>query len=139
MVRIRLRRTGGKKQPSYRIVVADSRKPRDGGFIEIIGFFNPRTEPETVQFEEERALYWLNVGAQPSDSVARLLKKAGTIERLARLRKGEALETLVSEAQAVVQTVNPKTRTERAPRPAAAEAAAEPAAADMAEGSADAG
>ena len=83
MVRIRLRRTGGKKQPSYRIVVADARKPRDGGFIEIIGFFNPRTEPETVTIDLERARYWLSVGAQPSRAVERLLKQAGAYEAVA--------------------------------------------------------
>ena len=77
MVRIRLRRVGGKKQPSYRIVVTHSESPRDGRFIEKIGFFNPRTEPETVQLDIERAEYWLSVGAQPSDAVARLLKNAG--------------------------------------------------------------
>ncbi len=135
MVRIRLRRMGSKRQPSYRVVVADSRKPRDGGFIEVIGLFNPRTEPESVQIVEERALYWLKVGAQPSDAVARLLDKVGTTERFARLKQGEALETLVAEAQAVEKVaISPKTRIERAPHKAA-----EPAAAEMAEGSADAG
>lgn len=77
MVRIRLRRVGAKKQPSYRIVVANSESPRDGRIIENIGFFNPRTEPETVEIKEERALYWLSVGAQPSDAVRRLLVSTG--------------------------------------------------------------
>jgi small subunit ribosomal protein S16 len=77
MVRIRLRRQGAKKQPTYRVVVADQRSPRDGRIIENIGFFNPRTEPETVQIDAERASYWLSVGAQPSPAVARLLKAAG--------------------------------------------------------------
>ncbi|MGC8787021.1 MAG: 30S ribosomal protein S16 [Anaerolineae bacterium] len=78
-VRIRLRRTGAKKQASYRIVVADSRSPRNGRFIEIIGHYNPRTEPPTVEVDEERARYWLSQGAQPSDAVARLLEKKGLV------------------------------------------------------------
>ena len=80
MVRIRLRRQGAMKQPTYRIVVADQRSPRDGRIIENIGFFNPRTEPETVQVDVERARYWLTTGAQPSAAVERLLKSAGAYE-----------------------------------------------------------
>ncbi len=99
MVKIRLRRVGAKKQPSFRVVVADSRSPRDGRFIEQIGFYNPRTEPETLRIDEERALYWLNVGAQPSDSVARLLRTTGTMERFGRLKQGEPLEDLLVEAE----------------------------------------
>ena len=79
-VKIRLRRTGAKKQPSYRIVVADSRFPRDGRFIEEIGFYNPRTEPSTVKVNEEKAKQWLANGAQPTDTVRALLKKNGIIE-----------------------------------------------------------
>lgn len=124
MVRIRLRRVGGKKQPSYRIVVADSRDPRDGQFIEVIGNYNPRTEPETVSIDEGRALHWLNVGAQPSESVARLLAKVGTTERFARLKQGEPLEALLAEAQVAVQTVSAKTRREPL-APPVAEAAAD--------------
>ena len=108
MLRIRLRRVGGKKQPSYRIVVAESTAPRDGKFVEMIGFHNPRTEPETIQVKEERALYWLSVGAQPSDAVARLLKKTGTFARFERLKAGESLEALVEEATAVEQTASPE-------------------------------
>jgi small subunit ribosomal protein S16 len=80
MVRIRLRRQGAKKQPTYRIVVADQRASRDGRILENIGFFNPRTEPETVNIDVERAKYWLGVGARPSEAVARLLKSAGAYE-----------------------------------------------------------
>ncbi|MCA9907778.1 MAG: 30S ribosomal protein S16 [Anaerolineae bacterium] len=112
MVRIRLRRMGLKGQPSYRIVVTDQRSPRDGRFIEIIGFHNPRTEPATDTIKEDRALHWLNVGAQPSDAVKRILQRTGTWARFERLRKGEAVETLVAEANtqfAEVQ-VSPKTR-----------------------------
>ena len=80
MVRIRLRRQGAKKQPSYRVVVADQHSPRDGRILENIGFYNPTTDPETVSIDVERARYWLSVGAQPSESVARLLKTHGLIE-----------------------------------------------------------
>jgi len=75
--RIRLRRMGAKKAPFYRIVVADSRSPRDGRFIEEIGYFNPSGKEETVKIDEEKALKWLGSGAQPSETVKSLLKKAG--------------------------------------------------------------
>ena len=81
MVKIRLRRVGAKNRPSYRLVVADSRSPRDGAFINIIGHFNPLTDPETVVIDEEKALYWLRQGAQPTATAARLLSKAGIIEK----------------------------------------------------------
>jgi len=81
MVKIRLRRTGAKKQPSYRMVVADSRAPRDGAFIEIIGHYNPLTDPETIVISEEKALHWLSKGAQPTDTAARLLAKAGVMDK----------------------------------------------------------
>jgi small subunit ribosomal protein S16 len=80
MVRIRLRRQGAKKQPTYRVVVADQRAPRDGRIVENLGFFNPRTEPETIQIDVERARYWLGVGAVPSLAVERLLKSTGAYE-----------------------------------------------------------
>lgn len=99
MVRIRLRRVGRKKQPSYRIVVADSRSPRDGRYIEVIGFYNPRTQPGTMSVKEDRALYWLSNGAQPSDPVRRILDKLGTLARYERMRQGEPVETLVAEAE----------------------------------------
>ncbi len=113
MVRIRLRRVGLKKQPSYRIVVADQRSPRDGRFIEAIGHYNPRTRPNTDVVQEERALYWLSNGAQPSDTVKKLLVRTGTWARFERLRKGESMEALVAEAEtarAQAQPVSPKTR-----------------------------
>ena len=86
MVRIRFRRVGSTHQPSYRMVVTDQRSPRDGRFIETIGNYNPRTNPETVAVDEERAVYWLSQGAQPSDAVARLLKSLGIYEKLAASR-----------------------------------------------------
>jgi small subunit ribosomal protein S16 len=112
VVRIRLRRIGSKRQPSYRMIVADVEAPRDGRFLEIIGFYNPRTMPETVQVDEARALHWLGVGAQPSESVTRLLTKCGTMGRFARLKSGEALDVLLAEAAeaaAAAPAVNPKT------------------------------
>ena len=117
MVKIRLRRVGAKKQPSYRVVVADSRSPRDGRFIEIIGFHNPRTEPETITIQEDRALHWLSVGAQPTEAVHRLLRKLGTLDRFERLKQGEPLEALVAEASEAAQAapeVSLKTRREDA-------------------------
>jgi small subunit ribosomal protein S16 len=87
MVRIRLRRVGAKKQPSYRIVVADAEAPRDGRFIEIIGHYNPRTEPETLHVEKERALYWLQQGAQPSEAVERLLRRVGVMDEFEASKK----------------------------------------------------
>jgi len=87
-VKIRLRRVGAKKQPSYRVVVADSRSPRDGRFIEVIGFYNPRTKPTTIQINEEKARKWLGNGALPTESVASLLFRAGIADlRSPRWRK----------------------------------------------------
>ena len=80
MVKIRLRRVGAKGQPSYRLVVADVRAPRDGAFIAILGHYNPLTDPETVVIDEEKARHWLEQGAQPTDTAARLLAKVGIIE-----------------------------------------------------------
>ena len=103
MVRIRLRRVGLKHQPSYRIIVADKEAPRDGRFLEIIGFYNPRTDPSTISIKEDRLFEWMNKGAQPSDSVIQLIKSVGAIDRFARLKAGEPAETLQAEAQAAYQ------------------------------------
>lgn len=81
MVKIRLRRMGKKKQPSYRIVVADSRMPRDGRYIESLGYYNPLTDPSTIELNDERALYWLGKGAQPSRQVENLMKIKGVWEQ----------------------------------------------------------
>jgi small subunit ribosomal protein S16 len=104
MLRIRLSRTGKKKQANYRVVVADADAKRDGRVVERIGHYNPRTEPVDYAINEGRALYWLSVGAQPSDAVQRLLVKQGTIDRLGRLRQGEPLEALVAEFAGVEPT-----------------------------------
>jgi len=111
MVRIRLRRVGGKHQPSYRIVVTDKESPRDGRFIEILGFYNPRTNPATIQLEEGKIYDWMSKGAQPTESVAKVFKSAGLLDRFERYKKGEALETLLVEAQSAesARNINPKT------------------------------
>jgi small subunit ribosomal protein S16 len=77
VVKLRLMRTGKKKQPSYRIVATDSRSPRDGRFIEIVGHYNPRVEPTTLVVDNDKAVAWLRKGAQPSDTVRRLLRSSG--------------------------------------------------------------
>ena len=79
-VKIRLRRMGAKKAPFYRLVVADSRYPRDGRFIEEIGYYNPNTEPSEVKVNEELAQKWLSTGAQPTATVSRLFKQAGIVK-----------------------------------------------------------
>ena len=79
MVKIRLRRMGMKKKPFYRLVVTDSRNARDGRFIEEVGYYDPLTEPATLKINEERAKYWLENGAQPTDTVRGLLKKGGVL------------------------------------------------------------
>ena len=87
MVKIRLRRTGAKNRPSYRVVIADSRAPRDGAFINIIGHYNPLTDPATVVINEEEALKWLRQGAPPTSTVARLLSKAGIMEKFKTVKE----------------------------------------------------
>jgi small subunit ribosomal protein S16 len=100
MVRIRLRRIGLKGQPSYRLVIADKESPRDGRFLEIVGFYNPRTEPATLDIKEARIYDWMSRGALPTESVAQLFRTAGTQERFDRFKKGESLETLLAEVEA---------------------------------------
>src|SRR5687768_8217302 len=89
MLRIRLRRTGKTKQPTYRVVIADSRAKRDGDFVEIVGHYNPRSKPSTLELKEERVRHWLAEGAQPSETVHRLLFKQGltTVEPPKRATK----------------------------------------------------
>lgn len=127
MVRIRFRRMGLKGQPVYRIVVTDGRKARGGGYLEVIGHHNPRTQPGTDELDEARALYWLSVGAQPSEPVQKLMKRTGTWARFERLRKGETIETLAAEAEAAraqAAPVNPRTRHEAPPAGSGRKAAA---------------
>ena len=99
MVRIRLRRIGLKGQPTYRIVAADKESPRDGRFLEILGFYNPRTDPATIHVKEERAYHWMKNGALPTESVERVFKSAGLMDRFERFKKGEPVEVLVKEAE----------------------------------------
>ena len=101
MVKIRLRRVGAKKQPHYRVQVTDSRNPRDGRFLETIGHYNPRTEPPTMEIDADRALYWLSVGAQPSEAVKRMLDKLGISARAEAIKRGEAPPELEPEIEAV--------------------------------------
>ncbi|TVR23069.1 MAG: 30S ribosomal protein S16 [Anaerolineaceae bacterium] len=113
MVRIRLARVGLKRQPTYRIIVTDQRKARNGKEIEIIGHHNPRTRPSTDVVDEARALYWLSVGAQPSEAVHSIFKRTGTTDRFARLRAGESIEELAAEREqelAAAPPVSPKTK-----------------------------
>ena len=92
MLKIRLRKTGARHQPSYRVVVADSRAARDGAFVDHLGHYNPRTEPPTVVIDEEKAIKWLRQGAQPSDAVRQLLTTLGTLERVKAGPEDEAAE-----------------------------------------------
>jgi small subunit ribosomal protein S16 len=114
MVRIRLRRVGLKHQPTYRIIAADKEAPRDGRFLEILGFYNPRTEPATIEIKEDRLYDWMSKGAQPSDSVVQLLKSVGAMDRFNRFKAGESVETLLSESKAVYESRNTSSKTRMA-------------------------
>lgn len=126
-VKIRLRRVGAKKQPSYRVVIADSRSPRDGRFIEVIGFYNPRTKPTTITIDEEKARKWLGNGARPTDTVASLLYRAGIADlRTDRQREGAA-NRAAAEPAAAATTPTPAAQAPAAPVASAVEEApAEP-------------
>ncbi|MFN3698648.1 MAG: 30S ribosomal protein S16 [Dictyoglomus sp.] len=87
MVKIRLTRIGAKNKPAYRIIAIDSREPRDGKHLEILGFYDPKTDPATVQLKEDRILYWLSQGAQPTDTVLSLLKKYGIWDKFLSMKK----------------------------------------------------
>ena len=99
MVRIRLRRIGLKGQPTYRIVAADKESPRDGRFLEILGFYNPRTNPATIHVKEDRAYHWMKNGALPTESVEKVFKSVGILDRFERFKKGDAVEGLLKEAE----------------------------------------
>jgi len=117
MVRLRLRRVGGKGQPSYRIVATHKEAPRDGRFLEILGFYNPRTHPATIHLEEARIYDWMSKGAQPSESAVQVFHSAGLDARYERFKKGEALETLLDEAKAADAVRNISSKTERTAAP----------------------
>lgn len=88
-VKLRLKRMGAKKRPFYRIVAADSRSPRDGRFIEVVGTYNPILEPAEIKIDEEKALKWLQTGAEPTDTVRDLLKKQGILEKFHNIRSSK--------------------------------------------------
>jgi len=135
LVKIRLRRIGAKKNPSYRIVVADSRAPRDGAFIAAIGHYNPLTDPETIVIDQEKATSWLKQGAQPTDTAARLLAKAGIIEEpqarkdkmqagapKGKVSKKKKAKAAAAEEPKAAAAEAPKAETAEAPKAEAAEA-----------------
>jgi len=111
MVRIRLRRVGAKHQPSYRIVAAEKEDPATGDFLEILGHYNPRTRPATVDLDEARFFHWMRNGAQPSDSLVKVLKTSGTWERWDRVRAGETVEAVLASAGSQPAS-DPRTRRE---------------------------
>lgn len=124
MLRIRLRRTGKKKQASYRVVVADQRDPRDGDFVEIVGHYNPRTDPSTIVLKEDRIRHWLSKGAQPSETVHRILHKQGIydVEPPKRVTKPSRAER-EAEATAAADAQAAETAKAEAAKAEAAEAA----------------
>jgi small subunit ribosomal protein S16 len=128
LLRIRLSRVGKKKQPAYRLVVTDSRNPREGAHLEIVGQYNPLTNPATIVLKEERLVHWLQVGAKPSETAAKILTKAGVMEKAGR-------EPFVYEGKQVPRKEE-AAKAEESPAPAAAApapaatAVAEPAAAE---------
>jgi small subunit ribosomal protein S16 len=133
MLRIRLRRVGKKKQPMYRIVVADSRSPRDGDFVDAIGTYHPLNNPSTIVLDQERAKMWLERGAQPSDRVAKILSIQGVAEiprklatriALGEQRAKDAAVAAREKAKAEAEAAKPAEAPAEAKAPVAAEAAA---------------
>lgn len=118
MVKLRLKRMGKIDKPFYRIVAVDSRKKRDGIYLESIGYYDPKTEPLTLKIDVERALHWLNVGAQPSDTVNSLLKRAGILEKKHNLKTKPDAETVKQEEK-------PASKPEPVTEPAPAQAQAQ--------------
>ena len=98
-VKLRLRRMGKKKQPIYKMVAADSRSPRDGKFLEAVGFYNPLTKPHTLELKEDRILYWLKVGAQPTHTVKSLLRQKGINLKKELMSKGFDEEKIKTELE----------------------------------------
>ncbi len=100
MIKLRLKRMGAKKRPSYRIVAAESRSPRDGRFIETVGTYDPLTEPSAVKVNVERARHWISVGAQPSDTVKKLLARQGVLDANGKLVAADQVEAAAAAAAA---------------------------------------
>ena len=113
MVKLRLKRMGKKHYPIYKIVAADSRFPRDGRFIEAVGTYNPNIDPMQVTLKETRVKYWLNVGAQPTDTVKNLLQNEGLILKLYLEKKGASAEEIESELQKFLSQRESKIATAR--------------------------
>ncbi len=131
MVKIRLHRVGATKKPAYRVVVADSRAPRDGAFIEVIGHYDPLTDPATIVIQQEKAIEWLRRGAQPTQTVAALLGRAGISDKLvsASVRKTTDRKTLkksektaAKKAKAAAAAAAPEIKKAKAPEAKAAAA-----------------
>jgi small subunit ribosomal protein S16 len=122
LLRIRLTRVGKKKQPAYRLIVTDSRSPRDGAFLKIIGHYDPLTEPATLVVKEEEAVHWLEKGAQPSETAAKLLTRIGVMERA-----GRAPVRYVGKEVPAAPKKEAKPAAEATPAPAAEVKAEEPA------------
>jgi small subunit ribosomal protein S16 len=106
-VKLRLRRIGKKKQPMYKVVAADSRAPRDGKFLESLGLYNPLTNPHTLEIKEDRVLYWLGVGAQPTDTVMSLLRQKGITLKRELKKKGLSDEKINERVSQNVKRVLP--------------------------------
>jgi len=128
MVKIRLQRVGATKKPAYRVVVADSRSPRDGAFIEVIGHYDPLTDPATIVIKQEKALEWLRRGAMPTQTVASLLGRAGLSDKLvsASLRKTTDRKTLKKSEKKAAAQAKAAAKSDSKPAAAQAKAAAAP-------------
>ncbi len=110
-VKLRLRRIGKKKQPVYKLVAADARSPRDGKFLEAVGLYNPLTNPHTIDLKEDRVFYWLNVGAQPTDTVKSLLRQKGITLQKELMSKGldeEKIKAEIDEWQKMKEATSKK-------------------------------
>lgn len=127
-----MRRVGAKKRPHYRVVVADARSPRDGRFIEIIGHYHPLQDPPAFQIMEDRAIYWLQQGAQPTEAVVRMFHQLGTYQKLERVKAGESLDEIMAEARASV--AEPAPVAEEVVGPSSAEVTGEESAREELEG-----
>lgn len=125
MVRIRLRRVGAKKQPSYRVVVANQRDARNGRFIETIGSYDPLTDPATINIQTDRAAYWVSVGAQPSEAVGNLLKKVGVLDKEGNLLPQEPEAVGEGTAEEAEEGTVEETEEAETTEPPAAKAAEE--------------
>lgn len=121
MVKLRLRRMGTIDKPFYRIVAVDSRKKRDGAYLESVGYYDPKTDPLTLKVDIERSLYWLGVGAQPSDTVRSLLRKAGVMEKWHKIKFGEKTEEPKEKKKKTAKKVT-KPKTKKPTKPAAKKA-----------------